>query len=119
MDLNWENEKVRQEVYDMMNWWLDKGIDGFRMDVINFISKTPGLPEANSFLGMLTGFKGAEYYFYGPKLHDYLHEMREKHSAIMMSILSASAAAQVSRWIKCSPPISAASLIQFSISTFL
>ena len=77
-DLNWENEKVRQEVYDMMNWWLDKGIDGFRMDVINFISKTPGLPEANSFLGMLTGFKGAEYYFYGPKLHDYLHEMREK-----------------------------------------
>lgn len=78
MDLNWENEKVRQEVYDMMNWWLDKGIDGFRMDVINFISKTPGLPEANSFLGMLTGFKGAEYYFYGPKLHDYLHEMREK-----------------------------------------
>lgn len=78
MDLNWENEKVRQEVYDMMNWWLDKGIDGFRMDVINFISKTPALPEANSFLGMLTGYKGAEYYFYGPRLHEYLHEMREK-----------------------------------------
>lgn len=78
MDLNWENEKVRNSVYEMMNWWLDKGIDGFRMDVINFISKTPGLPEANPFLGMLTGFKGAEYYFYGPRLHEFLHEMREK-----------------------------------------
>lgn len=78
MDLNWENEKVRQDVYNMMNWWLDKGIDGFRMDVINFISKVPGLPEADSFLGLLTGYKGAEYYFYGPRLHEYLREMREK-----------------------------------------
>ena len=77
MDLNWENEKVRQSVYEMMLWWLDKGVDGFRMDVINFISKTKGLPQANSFLGMLTGFKGAEYYFYGPRLHEFLHEMRE------------------------------------------
>ncbi len=78
MDLNWENEKVRQSVYDMMNWWLDKGVDGFRMDVINFISKTPDLPEASSFLGMLTGYKGAEYYFYGPRLHEFLREMRKK-----------------------------------------
>lgn len=78
MDLNWENEKVRQSVYEMMNWWLDKGIDGFRMDVINFISKTDGLPDANAFLGLLTGYKGAEYYFYGPKLHEYLREMRQK-----------------------------------------
>lgn len=78
MDLNWENERVRQSVYEMMLWWLDKGVDGFRMDVINFISKTQGLPEANAFLGTLTGFKGAEYYFYGPRLHEFLHEMREK-----------------------------------------
>lgn len=78
MDLNWENERVRQSVYDMMNWWLDKGVDGFRMDVINFISKTQGYPEANAFLGILTGYKGAEYYFYGPRLHEFLHEMREK-----------------------------------------
>lgn len=78
MDLNWENEKVRQSVYEMMLWWLDKGVDGFRMDVINFISKTKGLPEANAFMGMLTGYKGAEYYFYGPRLHEFLHEMREK-----------------------------------------
>lgn len=78
MDLNWENEKVRESVYEMMNWWLEKGVDGFRMDVINFISKTPGLPQANAFLGVMTGYKGAEYYFYGPRLHEYLHEMREK-----------------------------------------
>lgn len=78
MDLNWENEKMRNDVYDMMNWWLEKGIDGFRMDVINFISKDPDLPEANQFLGILTGYKGAEYYFYGPRLHEYLREMREK-----------------------------------------
>ncbi len=76
MDLNWENEKMRNDVYAMMNWWLDKGIDGFRMDVINFISKDPNLPEANPFLGILTGYKGAEYYFYGPRLHEYLREMR-------------------------------------------
>ena len=78
MDLNWENEKMRNDVYSMMNWWLDKGVDGFRMDVINFISKTEGLPDASPFLGLMTGYKGAEYYFYGPKLHDYLREMREK-----------------------------------------
>ncbi len=78
MDLNWENEKVRNSVYEMMNWWLDKGIDGFRMDVINFISKNHDLPDANAFLGMLTGYKGAEFYFYGPRLHEYLKEMREK-----------------------------------------
>ena len=45
-DLNWENPKVRQEVYAMMHWWLKKGVDGFRMDVINMISKVPGLPDA-------------------------------------------------------------------------
>ena len=78
MDLNWENERVRESIYEMMLWWLDKGIDGFRMDVINFISKQPDLPDANAFLGTLTGYKGAEYYFYGPKLHQYLREMREK-----------------------------------------
>ena len=78
MDLNWENEKMRNDIYSMMNRWLDKGIDGFRMDVINFISKTDGLPDASPFLGVLTGYKGAEYYFYGPRLHEYLREMREK-----------------------------------------
>ena len=45
-DLNWENPAVRQKIYEMMRWWLDKGIDGFRMDVITMLSKTPGLPDA-------------------------------------------------------------------------
>jgi oligo-1,6-glucosidase len=45
-DLNWENPRVRQAVFEMMRWWLEKGIDGFRMDVINLISKVPGLPDA-------------------------------------------------------------------------
>src|SRR5579859_2155378 len=45
-DLNWENPRMRAEIYAMMDWWLQKGIDGFRMDVINMISKVPGLPDA-------------------------------------------------------------------------
>ena len=48
-DLNWENPEVRAAIYEMMRWWLDRGVDGFRMDVINLISKPPGLPDGNSF----------------------------------------------------------------------
>ena len=44
-DLNWDNPKVRREVFDMMNWWLDKGVDGFRMDVISLISKDQTFPD--------------------------------------------------------------------------
>ena len=44
-DLNWENPDVRSAVYSMMRWWLDRGVDGFRMDVVNFISKDPALPD--------------------------------------------------------------------------
>ncbi|MDD6022362.1 MAG: alpha-glucosidase [Acutalibacteraceae bacterium] len=77
MDFNWENENLRKDLYDMINWWLDKGIDGFRMDVISFISKADGLPDGNEVIGTLMGFKGVEHYFYGPKLHTYLREMRE------------------------------------------
>ncbi|MGN1418322.1 MAG: alpha-glucosidase, partial [Acutalibacteraceae bacterium] len=75
MDFNWENEKLRKDLYEMVNWWLEKGVDGFRLDVISFISKTPGLPDGNELIGSLMGFKGCEHYFYGPKLHEYLHEM--------------------------------------------
>lgn len=60
-DLNWENEKVRKEVYDMMNFWVDKGIGGFRMDVIDLIGKVPD-----------DGITGN-----GPKLHEYLQEMNK------------------------------------------
>ena len=75
MDLNWENPAVRHDIYKMINWWLDKGIDGFRMDVINFISKWPSLPDGDPVVGKTLGFCGAEFYFYGPCLHEYLHEM--------------------------------------------
>lgn len=78
MDLNWENPKVREEVIDMVNWWLDKGVDGFRMDVINYISKEPGLPQGNEIIGDMMEFTGIEQYYYGPKLHQFLHEVREK-----------------------------------------
>ena len=74
-DLNWENPEVRKAVYKMMNWWMDRGIDGFRMDVINFISKWPSLPDGDPVVGKTLGFCGAEFYFYGPCLHAYLHEM--------------------------------------------
>ncbi|WP_105614226.1 alpha-glucosidase [Vallitalea okinawensis] len=73
-DLNWENEKVRQEVYDMMIWWLEQGVDGFRMDVINMISKVPELPSVSQ----EKGYKfGGQYFLNGPKVHDYLREMNE------------------------------------------
>lgn len=76
MDLNWDNPALREEIYDVINWWLNKGIDGFRLDVINFISKTPALPDGSPILGELSGFCGLEHYFHGPHLHDYLKEMR-------------------------------------------
>ena len=78
MDLNWDNPDMRQDVYKLIRWWLDKGVDGFRLDVINLISKTPGLPDGNDFIGSLMGFRGIEHYFYGPHLHEYLREMRKE-----------------------------------------
>lgn len=78
MDLNWENPKMRHEIYRMMNWWLDKGIDGFRLDVINYISKRSRLPNGNKKIGEMMQYYGVEHYFYGPHLHDYLREMREE-----------------------------------------
>ena len=77
MDLNWDNPALRAEVYDMMRWWLDKGVDGFRMDVINFISKD-GFADGNPAAGEAFGIRGIEHYFYGPRLHAYLQEMRRE-----------------------------------------
>ncbi len=78
MDLNWDNENVREDVIKMIKWWLNKGVDGFRMDVINYISKAEGLPEGNPFIGKLMGYTGVENYFYGPNLHKYLNEIKTK-----------------------------------------
>lgn len=75
-DLNWENPKLRREVYDMMNWWIDKGVDGFRMDVINLISKA-GYQNAPNLEGKKYA-SGAEYFFNGPKIHEYLQEMNKE-----------------------------------------
>ncbi|MED1411446.1 alpha-glucosidase [Bacillus paramycoides] len=75
-DLNWDNEKVRQDVYEMMKFWLEKGIDGFRMDVINFISKEEGLPAVETDEeGYVSGHK---HFMNGPNIHKYLHEMNEE-----------------------------------------
>lgn len=77
MDLNWDNPALRHEVYDMMNWWLEKGVDGFRLDVINYISKD-NLQNGNEMVGQVFGFCGIEHYVYGPHLHEYLAEMRRE-----------------------------------------
>jgi len=74
-DLNWENETVRKEVYEMMTWWLDKGIDGFRMDVINLISKVEGLPDGP---GEGRYEWGGEHFMNGPRVHEFLQEMNKE-----------------------------------------
>lgn len=77
MDLNWDNPSVRKDIEQMIRWWLEKGVDGFRMDVINYISKEAGLPEGNEQIGKMMGFYGIEHYFYGPRLHEYLREIQK------------------------------------------
>lgn len=78
LDLNWSNPALRTEVADIVGWWLDRGIDGFRLDVINYISKAPGLPDGNPFVADLMEFSGVEHYFYGPQLDAYLAELRRE-----------------------------------------
>ncbi|MGB4659992.1 MAG: alpha-glucosidase [Mobilitalea sp.] len=78
MDLNWDNEAVRKEIHKMIRWWLSKGVDGFRLDVINYISKAEGLPGGNETIGKLMGYYGIENYYYGPNLHKYLKELKKE-----------------------------------------
>jgi len=73
-DLNWENSDVRHAVYQMMRWWLDRGVDGFRMDVINMISKDTHLPDGSTLHGGLFG-DGSPYFLCGPRIHEFLQEM--------------------------------------------
>lgn len=75
-DLNWENDKVREEVYSMMKWWCDKGVDGFRMDVISMIAKDPAYPDG----GVRDGLYGNGYPHFAnlPKVHTYLKEMNKE-----------------------------------------
>ena len=76
-DLNWENPKVRAEVFELMRWWLDRGIDGFRMDVINMISKVPGLPDAPVATADRYQFGGSQF-IQGPRLLEYLRDMQQE-----------------------------------------
>ena len=74
-DLNWENEKVRDEVYAMMNRWCEKGIDGFRMDVISLISKDQTFPDGPTYGGLYGSFESSAN---GPRVHEFLQEMNKR-----------------------------------------
>ncbi|WP_374017097.1 alpha,alpha-phosphotrehalase [Paenibacillus thiaminolyticus] len=74
-DLNWENTDLRQEVYQMMNFWLAKGVDGFRLDVVNLLSKDQNFPNDS---GEHAQADGRKFYTDGPRIHEYLHEMNQE-----------------------------------------
>jgi len=71
-DLNWENPEVREGLYDIVSWWLERDIDGFRLDVINLISKAGGLPDGDP---DREGLTGSEHFINGPRMHDYFDEL--------------------------------------------
>ena len=97
-DLNWDNPVVRQEVFDMMNWWLEKGVDGFRMDVISLISKEqPELPDKEP---GINGYATFNVSANGPHVHEYLQEMRQKALSIwMLTAMKKPANGQPEKWI--------------------
>lgn len=74
-DLNWENEKLRNEVYKMMQFWFEKGVDGFRLDVINLISKNQDFPDDD---GSAAPGDGRKFYTDGPRVHEFIHEMNQE-----------------------------------------
>ncbi len=75
-DLNWENPKVREEVYDLMDWWCSKGVDGWRMDVISMISKDQRFPDGKP---KKNGFgEYGPYVMNGPRVHEFIQEMNER-----------------------------------------
>ena len=78
-DLNWENPVVRTAIWDVMHFWMQQGAAGFRMDVINLISKVPGYPDADIVLGRGHKYQpGLKYFVNGPRLHEYLREMHRE-----------------------------------------
>lgn len=78
-DLNWENPEVRTAIWDVMHFWLQRGAAGFRMDVINLISKVPSYPDADIVLGRGHKYQpGLKYFVNGPRLHEYLQEMNRE-----------------------------------------
>ncbi|MCZ8197762.1 MAG: alpha-glucosidase [Flavobacterium sp.] len=88
-DLNWNNAKVREELYDIMRFWLDKGVDGYRMDAFQFISKDPTFPELpKEIVGIPTEI--IKYYGKGPKLHEYIQEMNREVLSNYPNVMSVS-----------------------------
>ncbi len=77
-DLNWENETLRKEVYDMMKYWFDMGIDGFRMDVVSMYSKVPGLPDGKVYGSETDCAIGAEHFTNGPRIHEFMKEINKE-----------------------------------------
>jgi oligo-1,6-glucosidase len=77
-DLNWENPQVRKEIHDMVEFWCKKGVDGFRMDVINVISKTPGLPDAPVKNENDMYHWAGEHFFNGPRFLEWMQEMKDQ-----------------------------------------
>ena len=73
-DLDWSNPAVREELLDVMEWWLERDIDGFRFDVINVLSKAEGYPDSER----SDRLPGAEYYISGPHVHEYVREMHDR-----------------------------------------
>lgn len=74
-DLNWENPELRQKIYEMMRWWLDLGVDGFRLDVINLISKDQRFPDDD---GSVPPGDGRKFYTDGPRVHEFMQEMNRE-----------------------------------------
>lgn len=88
-DLNWENEALRQKIYEMMNFWFEKGVDGFRLDVINLISKDQDFPDDD---GTIPPGDGRKFYTDGPRVHEFLQETNRevfsKHNAMTVGEMS-------------------------------
>lgn len=97
-DLNWENDEVRQKVYDIMHCWLQKGVEGFRLDVINLISKDRRFPDDDS-------GDGRKYYTDGPRVHEWMHEMnREVFSKYKMITVGEMSSTTIDHCIKYTNP---------------
>jgi trehalose-6-phosphate hydrolase len=101
-DLNWENEQLRKDVYEMMHFWFEKGVDGFRLDVINLISKDQTFPDDD---GSVAPGDGRRFYTDGPKIHEYLQEMnREVFSKYDSMTVGEMSSTSIENCIKYSNP---------------
>ena len=94
-DLNWENETLRKEVYDMMKYWFDMGIDGFRMDVVSMYSKVPGLPDGKVYGCETDCAIGSEHFTNGPRIHEFMKEINKEVLSKYKDVMTVGEAAGV------------------------